>query len=50
VREAVKGGEVRKTFAFLGADAIGNSPAEFATMVKKEADRMDTLGKRFPIE
>jgi len=50
VREAVKGDEVKKTFAFLGSDAIGNSPAEFATMVNEEADRMGTLVKRFPIE
>jgi tripartite-type tricarboxylate transporter receptor subunit TctC len=50
VREAVKGDEVKKTFATLGSDAIGNSPAEFATMVKEEADRMGALVKRFPIE
>jgi len=50
VREAVKGDEVKKTFATLGSDAIGNSPAEFATMVKEEGDRMGALVKRFPIE
>ena len=50
VREAVKGDEVKKTFATLGSDAIGNSPAEFATMVKDEGDRMGALVKRFPIE
>jgi tripartite-type tricarboxylate transporter receptor subunit TctC len=50
VREAIKGDEVKKTFATLGSDAIGNSPAEFATMVKEEADRMGVLVKRFPIE
>jgi len=50
VREAVKGDEVKRTFAVLGSDAIGNSPAEFATMVNAESDRMGTLVKRFPIE
>ena len=50
VREAVKGDEVKKTFATLGSDAIGNSPVEFATMVKEEGDRMGALVKRFPIE
>ena len=50
VREAIKGDEVKKTFATLGSDTIGNSPAEFATMVKEEADRMGALVKRFPIE
>ena len=50
VREAVKGDEVKKTFSTLGSDAIGNSPAEFATMVKEEGDRMGALVKRFPIE
>ena len=50
VREAVKGDEVKKTFSVLGSEAIGNSPAEFATMVKEEADRMGALVKRFPIE
>jgi len=50
VREAVKGDEVKKTFAVLGSDAIGNSPAEFATMVNAESDRMGTLVKSFPIE
>jgi len=50
VHEAVKGEEVKKTFTVLGSEAIGNSPAEFATMVKEEADRMGTLVKRFPIE
>ena len=50
VREAVKGDEVKKTFSTLGSDAIGNSPAEFATMVKDEGDRMGALVKRFPIE
>ena len=50
VREAVKGDEVKKTFSTLGSDAIGNSPVEFATMVKEEGDRMGALVKRFPIE
>jgi tripartite-type tricarboxylate transporter receptor subunit TctC len=50
VREAVKAEDVKKTFAVLGSDAIGNTPAEFAAMVKAEGDRMGALVKRFPIE
>jgi tripartite-type tricarboxylate transporter receptor subunit TctC len=50
VREAVRADDVKKTFAVLGSDAIGNSPAEFAAMVKDEGDRMGALAKRFPIE
>jgi tripartite-type tricarboxylate transporter receptor subunit TctC len=50
VQEAVKADEAKKTFALLGAEAIGNTPAEFAAMVKHEAERMGALAKRFPIE
>jgi tripartite-type tricarboxylate transporter receptor subunit TctC len=50
VSEAVKADEVKKTFAVLGSEAIGNTPAEFAAMVKRESDRMAVLTKRFPIE
>jgi tripartite-type tricarboxylate transporter receptor subunit TctC len=50
VREAVKAEDVKKTFAVLGSEAIGNTPAEFAAMVKDEGERMGALVKRFPIE
>jgi tripartite-type tricarboxylate transporter receptor subunit TctC len=50
VREAVRADDVKKAFAVLGSDEIGNSPAEFAAMVKAEGDRMGALAKRFPIE
>jgi tripartite-type tricarboxylate transporter receptor subunit TctC len=50
VREAVKADDVKKIFGALGSEAIGNTPAEFAAMVKVEADRMAALVKRFPIE
>jgi hypothetical protein len=45
-----QGGGGKKTFAVLGAEAIGNTPAEFAAMVKDEGERMGALVKRFPIE
>ena len=50
VQEAVKADEAQKAFAVLGAEAIGNTPAEFTAMVKREGDRMGVLAKRFPIE
>ena len=50
VQEAVRTEGARKTFDTIGADALGNTPAEFAAMVKVDNDRYDTLAKRFPIE
>lgn len=50
VAEAVKGEAARKTFTSIGAQAIGNTPAEFAAMVKEESTRMDALVKQFPFE
>lgn len=50
VREAVRADEVKKSFGVLGSEAIGNTPAEFAAVVRDEAARMDTLVKRFPLE
>jgi hypothetical protein len=32
------------------ADALGTSPAQFGTQVRKEVERMDTLVKRYPVE
>lgn len=50
VTEAVKGEATTKTFASIGAQAIGDSPSEFTAMVKDESTRMDSLAKRFPFE
>jgi tripartite-type tricarboxylate transporter receptor subunit TctC len=50
VAVAVKGDAATKTFAGIGAQAIGDNPAEFAAMVKDESMRMDSLAKRFPFE
>jgi tripartite-type tricarboxylate transporter receptor subunit TctC len=50
VHEAVRADDVKKAFAVLGSEAIGNTPAEFAAMVKEEGERMGALAKRFPIE
>jgi tripartite-type tricarboxylate transporter receptor subunit TctC len=50
VREAVRDESVLKVFATLGADAMSTTPAQFSTLVRKEADRMDTLVKRYPVE
>lgn len=50
VAQAVKGEATTKTFTTLGAEAIGNSPAEFEAMVRKEGERIDELVKRFPLE
>jgi len=50
VREAVKDESVLKVFNTLGADALGTSPAQFGTQVRKEVERMDALVKRYPVE
>ena len=50
VREAVKAEDLRKAFGTIGSEAIGNTPAEFATMVREEGERFGALAKRFPIE
>jgi tripartite-type tricarboxylate transporter receptor subunit TctC len=50
VREAVKGQEVRKSFSTLGAEPLGNTPAEFEAMVQRDARRTEAQVKRFPLE
>lgn len=50
VSEAVKGDAATKTFANIGAQAIGDNPAEFSAIVKDESMRMDALAKRYPFE
>jgi tripartite-type tricarboxylate transporter receptor subunit TctC len=41
---------VRKAFGAIGAEPLGNTPAEFAAMVQRERDRADSLAKRFPLD
>jgi len=50
VGEAVRQEPVRKAFSTIGASPLGNSPAEFAAMVTRDAQRFDALAKRFPLE
>jgi tripartite-type tricarboxylate transporter receptor subunit TctC len=50
VREAVKDETVLKSFATLGASPIGNTPEEFARLIREESDRLTELVKRFPIQ
>jgi tripartite-type tricarboxylate transporter receptor subunit TctC len=50
VREAVKDETVLKSFATLGASPIGNTPEEFAKLIREESDRLTELVKRFPIQ
>jgi len=49
VREAVKREDVRKSFATIGAEPVGNTPAEFTAMVQREARRIESQVKRFPL-
>ena len=50
VREAVKRDDVRKSFATIGAEPVGNTPAEFTAMVQREARRIESQVKRFPLD
>ncbi len=50
VREAIKDEGVLKSFATLGASPIGNTPEEFAKLIREESDRLTELVKRFPIQ
>jgi len=50
VREAVKSEDVRKSFATIGAEPVGNTPAEFTAMVQREARRIESQVKRFPLD
>jgi tripartite-type tricarboxylate transporter receptor subunit TctC len=50
LREAAKSEAVRKAFATLGAEPLGNTPAEFAAMVQRDREHADALAKRFPLE
>ena len=50
VREAVKSEDVRKSFSTIGAEPVGNTPAEFTAMVQREAKRIEAQVKRFPLE
>ena len=50
IKQAVKSEEVRKAFAAIGSEPVGNSPAEFAAMVNADVERFGALAKRFPLE
>jgi tripartite-type tricarboxylate transporter receptor subunit TctC len=50
VREAIRDEAVLKAFATLGASPIGNTPEQFAQLVREEAERLEALVKRFPIQ
>ncbi|MFN9775477.1 MAG: Bug family tripartite tricarboxylate transporter substrate binding protein [Burkholderiales bacterium] len=50
VREAIKDESVLKAFATLGASPIGNTPEQFAQLVREEAERLEALVRRFPIQ
>ncbi len=50
VREAIKDESVLKAFATLGASPIGNPPEQFAQLVREEAERLEALVRRFPIQ
>ncbi|MBK6007129.1 tripartite tricarboxylate transporter substrate binding protein [Ramlibacter ginsenosidimutans] len=50
VAQAVKGDATTKMFTSLGAEALGNTPGEFAAMLRKEGERTDAMVKRFPLE
>ncbi|HMS79704.1 MAG TPA: tripartite tricarboxylate transporter substrate binding protein [Burkholderiaceae bacterium] len=50
VREAIKDEAVLKGFAVLGASPIGNTPEQFAQLIREEAERLETLVRQFPIQ
>jgi tripartite-type tricarboxylate transporter receptor subunit TctC len=50
VKEALKDESLLKSFSILGATPIGNTPEEFARMIKEESDRLSELVRRFPIQ
>ncbi len=50
VREALKDEGLRKSFATLGGVAVGNTPAEFAAIVREDAQRWGEIVRRFPIQ
>lgn len=50
VREAVKREDVRKSFSMIGAEPVGNTPAEFTAMVQRESKRIESMVKRFPLD
>ena len=50
IKQAVKSEDVRNAFASIGSEPVGNSPAEFAAMVKADVERFGALAKRFPLD
>lgn len=50
VKEAIKEEGYLKSIAVLGAYPVGNTPAEFATVVREESTRISDLVRRFPLQ
>ncbi len=50
LRNAVKDADVQKAIAAAAAEPVVNSPAEFATQVRYESERLGQLVKQYPIE
>lgn len=50
VREAAKRDDVRRAFATIGAEPLGNTPAEFTALVQRDAKRIESQVKRFPLD
>jgi tripartite-type tricarboxylate transporter receptor subunit TctC len=50
VREALKDEGLRKSFATIGGVTVGNTPAEFAAIVRDDAEKWRELVRRFPIQ
>ncbi len=50
VAQAVQDDAVKKTLAFGGAESVGNTPAEFATEIRQDAERLDAMVKKFSLE
>jgi tripartite-type tricarboxylate transporter receptor subunit TctC len=50
VGRAVRSESARKAFASVAAEPLGNTPSEFAAMVRAESERYTALVKKFPLE
>jgi tripartite-type tricarboxylate transporter receptor subunit TctC len=50
VRESIKDPAVLKAFAAVGAEPVGNTPKEFAALVREESERNGALVKRYPMD
>ena len=50
VKQVVREEAYLKSIAVLGASAVGNTPTEFAAMVREENERISDLVRRFPLQ